>query len=157
MSFHVIAPPSDEAKFAEVAKQILEDAVRLGMVLEANGFLNAWSTNTRVVVEKQEGVVVSMAMVASGMQWNQGRATATVLEIRGNIEATLEFVKLMATAMGAGVLITEKRDFLPSVVEKVLARMQANPALSSSDALAEALENDLDGQRLFSVVETPLE
>ena len=62
----------------------------------------------------------------------------------------------MATAMGAGVLITEKRDFLPSVVEKVLARMQANPALSSSDALAEALENDLDGQRLFSVVEIPL-
>lgn len=157
MSFHVIAPPTDEAKFAEVAKEILEDAARLGMNLEPQGFLYAWATNTRVAVEKQDGVVVSMAMLINGMQWTRNLETATVLEIRGNIEPMLEFVKTLAIAMGARVLMVERPEVLPDILNKVGAVvMQTKGEVKATSAFNAIIESDYPQHRFFNIVELTL-
>jgi len=157
MSFHVIAPPADQEKFAEQAKALLIDAARLGMNLDPLGFLQAWGTSTRVIVERQDGVVVSMALVVSGMQWSRNLETATVLDIRGNVEALLEFVKSMVIAMGSKRLMIERPDMCSSILDNALTFLQANPGSDNQTALTHALKAYESEGRVYGIVELGLE
>lgn len=157
MSFHVLAPPSDEQKFAEQAKALLTDAARLGMNLDPLGFLQAWASTTRVVVEKQEGVIVSMALVVSGMQWTRNQETATVLEIRGNVAPLLDFVKSMVIAMGSKRLMLERPDLCSTLLDTAFTFKQANPGCDNETALTHALKQyEMEG-RVYGIVEIALE
>lgn len=157
MSFHVLAPPADPDKFAEQAKVLLTDAARLGMNIDPLGFLQAWAANTRVVVEKQDGVVIGMAFVVSGMQWSRNMETATILDIRGNVEALLDFVKSMVVAMGAKKLLLERPDMCSSILDSALAFKLANPASDNQAALTHALQAYESEGRVYGIVELSLE
>lgn len=157
MSFHVIAPPADQDKFAEVGKALITDAARLGMNLDPLGFLQAWASSTRVVVEKQDGVIVSMALVVSGLQWSRNLETATVLEIRGNVEAILEFVKSMVIAMGAKRLLIERPDLCSAILDSALTFLRGNPDSDNQTALTHALKAYESEGRVYGIVELGLE
>lgn len=108
MSFTVVQPPKDENEFAELGKQLVEAGRALGMQLEAEGFLFAWIGGTRVLIEKTEaGEIVSMALVTIGKRWTHNDTTATVLLMEGNREPMLEFVKQIASALGATELFVQ--------------------------------------------------
>lgn len=108
MSFVVVQPPKDETEFAELGKQLVEAGRALGMQLEAEGFLFSWIGGTRVLVEKTEtGEIVSMALVTIGKRWTHNDTTATVLLMEGNREPMLEFVKQIASALGATELFVQ--------------------------------------------------
>ena len=108
MSFNVVQPPKDETEFAELGKQLVEAGRALGMQLEAEGFLFSWIGGTRVLVEKTEaGEIVSMALVTIGKRWTHNDTTATVLRMEGNREPMLEFVKQIASALGATELFVQ--------------------------------------------------
>lgn len=108
MSFNVVQPPKDETEFAELGKQLVEAGRALGMQLEAEGFLFSWIGGTRVLVEKTEaGEIVSMALVTIGKRWTHNDTTATVLLMEGNREQMLEFVKQIASALGATELFVQ--------------------------------------------------
>lgn len=108
MSFVVVQPPKDETEFAELGKQLVEAGRALGMQLEAEGFLFSWIGGTRVLVEKTEaGEIVSMALVTIGKRWTHNDTTATVLLMEGNREQMLEFVKQIASALGATELFVQ--------------------------------------------------
>lgn len=108
MSFNVVPPPKDETEFAELGKQLVEAGRALGMQLEAEGFLFSWIGGTRVLVEKTEtGEIVSMALVTIGKRWTHNDTTATVLLMEGNREPMLEFVKQIASALGATELFVQ--------------------------------------------------
>lgn len=108
MSFNVVQPPKDETEFAELGKQLVEAGRALGMQLEAEGFLFSWIGGTRVLVEKTEtGEIVSMALVTIGKRWTHNDTTATVLLMEGNREPMLEFVKQIASALGATELFVQ--------------------------------------------------
>lgn len=157
MSFHVIAPPADQDKFAELGKSLLIDAARLGMDLDPLGFLQAWASSTRVVVEKQEGIIVSMALVVSGLQWSRNLETATILDIRGNVSELLEFVKSMVIAMGSKRLLLERPDMCSSILDNALSFLQANPGSDNQTALTHALKAYEANGRVFGIVELSLE
>lgn len=108
MSFVVVQPPKDETEFAELGKRLVEAGRALGMQLEAEGFLFSWIGGTRVLVEKTEaGEIVSMALVTIGKRWTHNDTTATVLLMEGNREQMLEFVKQIASALGATELFVQ--------------------------------------------------
>lgn len=109
MPYQVVQPPADEARFAEVGKELFERSKELGMTLEVEGFLMAWVNGTRIIVERDaEGQIVSMALVAMGKQWVRNRVTASVMELRTysreNRDQMVEFIKQLAIAMGASSL-----------------------------------------------------
>lgn len=113
MSFHVVQPPKDEEQFAEVGKELYYAGVKLGLTLDVEGFLNAWASGTRVIVERDDSdEIVSMAFVACGRRWVRSDFTASLLDIRGNVDATLEFVKTVCNALGATHLFYEEPEVL---------------------------------------------
>lgn len=109
MPFFVIQPPKDEQEYADTGKEIYEASKVLGMDLDPEGFLFSWTAGTRVAVERDgSGKIISMALVTVGRRWIRQDTTATVLEIRGNREAMFEYVKQIASALGASSLFIEE-------------------------------------------------
>lgn len=109
MPFFVIQPPANEQEYANVGKEIYEASIRLGMTLDPEGFLFAWTAGTRVIVERDDSdVIVSLALVTIGRRWVRRDNTATVLELRGNRETLFEYVKQIAAALGASSLFIEE-------------------------------------------------
>lgn len=109
MPFFIMQPPKDEQKFADQSKEILNSAKALGITLDPEGFLMAWASGIRVAIERDdEGVIISMALVAMGKRWHMDDVAATVLEIKGNREQMIEYVTQMASAVGAQSLFVEE-------------------------------------------------
>lgn len=109
MSFSVIQPPKDEEAFAKVGKELYEAADKLGLQLDAEGFLFSWTSGTRVIVQRdQADAIVSFALVTVGKRWVFRDFTASVLAIRGNREPTIEFIKTVCNAMGATSIFIEE-------------------------------------------------
>ena len=105
--FKVIQPPADEQVFAETSKRIFDAAHRLGMKLEIEGFLMAWVSGTRVIVEEKDGEIIALALVTMGRRWVQDDFAATLLDSRGGDERMFEFIKQIAIAMGSQSLIMQ--------------------------------------------------
>lgn len=107
--FTVVQPPKDEGEFARVGKELFDAAGKLGLELDAEGFLFSWTAGTRVVVQRDEAnTVVSLALVTIGKRWLHKDFTATVLAIRGDREQTMAFIKIVCNAMGATSLFVEE-------------------------------------------------
>lgn len=109
MPFFVLQPPKDEAQFAELGKEIYAAAKAFGMTMEAEGFLLAWVGGTRVIVERIDGKIASLALVTIGKRWTYSDFTATVLFYHGS-DQMLEFIKQIAAALGASALFHEARE-----------------------------------------------
>lgn len=118
MSFSVIQPPKDETAFSEVGQEIFKAAARLGLTLDAEGFLFSWTAGTRVIVQRDaDNGIVSLALVTVGKRWIFKDFTASVLAIRGNREPTIEFIKTVCNAMGATSIFIEEEDPLEETPE----------------------------------------
>lgn len=119
MGFSVVQPPDDDTKLAEVGKELIAAGGRLGMTLETEGFLFAWLSGCRVFVERQGTEIVSMALVSVGQKWTDGNHTASVLEIRGNREGLLDFIKPVVTAIGVKELFVQDELSTPTTDHNV--------------------------------------
>lgn len=119
MSFLVVQPPKDEQEFAALGKELVEAGRKLGMHLEAEGFLYSWIGGTRVVIERDtSGEIVTMGLVSLGKRWTHNDTTATVLLLEGNREPMLEFIKQISAALGATELFVQN----PLPVQKLKHR-----------------------------------
>lgn len=122
MPFVVIQPPADETKLAEVGKEVYEAAVKLGLNVDVEGFIQSWVTGLRVLAERdEEGVICGICLMALGKRWTRQDYTASVLELRGRDHSEmLEFAKQIAAALGAISLYHETSDpFLTAVDGRV--------------------------------------
>lgn len=118
MSFSVVQPPKDEAAFAKVGQELVLAAKNLGLNLDTEGFLFSWTSGTRVVVQRDSAdAIVSFALVTIGKRWVHSDFTASVLEIRGNREPTLNFIKTISNALGATSLFIEEETLLEETPE----------------------------------------
>lgn len=105
MPFFVIQPSTNEQVMAERATEIGEAAARLGMNFDFEGFVRAWVAGTRVVVERnEEGEIISLAFLVAAPRWLENDFPASVLDIKGNREGMLEFIKQIAPAIGCDKL-----------------------------------------------------
>ena len=108
MSFHVVQPPADEAAYNKVGVELFQASRDLGLTLDAQGFLFAWTSGTRVVVERDsEGKIIGMLLMAVGQRWIAKDFTASVMAVEGNREALLEYSRNIAAALGATSLYVE--------------------------------------------------
>ena len=130
------------------------DRYRSGIHRHARSRRGAGFTLAELMVAS---VVVSMALVVSGMQWSRNLETATVLDIRGNVEALLEFVKSMVIAMGSKRLMIERPDMCSSILDNALTFLQANPGSDNQTALTHALKAYESEGRVYGIVELGLE
>lgn len=109
MTFSVVQPPKDEAKFAEVGKELFEASSRLGMTIEVEGFLHAWVAGTRVVVDRDDsGQITTLAMIAVGKRWVDNEHKATVLLWSGDREKLIAFVRQIGGMMGLSSVLIEE-------------------------------------------------
>lgn len=113
MPFRVIQPPSDQTQFTAEGKRLYEAAKALGIELDAEGFLYSWVEGVRVVVEEVDGEIKGFIMLAAGKRWTHSDSTATILvmETIGDEEGLLEFVKQIASALGATELFKQEKGF----------------------------------------------
>lgn len=119
MPFHVIQPPADESKLATAGQEIFLAAQKLGLNLDVEGFLHAWLTGLRVLVERKDGEIVGLCLMALGKRWTSQDFTASVLELRGDDhDGLLEFAKQIAAAMGADSLFHQTTEPFPREVDR---------------------------------------
>ena len=113
MPFRVIQPPSDQTQFTAEGKRWYEAAKALGIELDAEGFLYSWVEGVRVVVEEVDSEIKGFIMLAAGKRWTHSDSTATILvmETIGDEEGLLEFVKQIASALGATELFKQEKGF----------------------------------------------
>ena len=108
MSFHVVQPPADEAAYNKVGVELFQASRDLGLTLDAQGFLFAWTSGTRVIVERDtEGNVIGMVLMAVGQRWVANDHTASIMAVEGNRDALLEYARNIAAALGATSLFIE--------------------------------------------------
>lgn len=107
MPFAVLQPPKDEAQFAELGKEIYQAAKKLGLNMDAEGFLLAWVGGTRVFVERAaDGQIVGLGLVALGKRWVQSDFTASALFFSGT-DQLMDFILQICHALGATSLFKE--------------------------------------------------
>lgn len=164
MSLSVIQPPADEAKFAEVGKELFAAGQKLGMSLEVEGFLRAWVSGMRVVIERDDNTkqIIGMVLLQGGMQWNKNRHTASVMEIRGqNIDNLVEFSKQVASAMGAQSLFIEMEGWVPALVQRVIESLTEYKLSPDEGEIRTALDKvfalDYPGRKIRGVLEFELQ
>lgn len=119
MPFQVVQPPADQSRLAEAGKEVFVAAQRVGLNLDAEGFLHAWITGVRVLVERdQAGEIVTLCLMALGKRWTNQDFTASILELRGNDhDGMLEFAKQIAAAMGASSMFHQTTEPFPREVD----------------------------------------
>lgn len=107
MPFLVLQPPTDEARLAELGRELVQAATALGAKLDTEPFLLSWLNGTRVIVERDAaGAIVGLGLVTVGKRWVQSDFTATVLFFNGS-ETLFGFVKQICSALGASSLFYE--------------------------------------------------
>jgi len=114
--FTVIAPPLDEKKLAEVGKEVLEAAQRLGFQLHAEGFARAWLEGTLVLAERDDETkeIVGMCVMACGHRWLADDEAGNIMLLKGrNEEGLIDFAINIASARGAGKLYVERGEPVP--------------------------------------------
>jgi len=107
MSFHVIQPPTEEARLAEVGKEIVAASLKFGAKLEIEAFLISWLNGTRVIAERNDQAeIVGLTLVSVGKRWVQSDFAATVLFFNGSQEL-FDFTKQICSALGSSALFME--------------------------------------------------
>lgn len=106
----VLQPPEDEKELAEVGKQIVEAAFRLGGIkIEPQGLLFSWLSGTRIAVKRDDNdVITSIGFMAVGERWLPADHAASILLMLGDRDVMLQFLTTIANAMGAQHLYYEE-------------------------------------------------
>ena len=108
MSFHVVQPPADEAAYNEVGVELFQASRDLGFNFDTQGFLFAWTSGTRVIVERDaDQKIIGMVLMAVGQRWVANDHTASIMAVEGNRDALLEYARNIAAALGATSLFIE--------------------------------------------------
>lgn len=123
----LIAPKNDEQKLADMGKEIVEAANRLGSPVQVEGFIMAWLSQVKVVVERDvTGKIVSLAFFTGGPRWIDAEVAVHILRNDGNFELLMQTIMTVAKGMGAEYVyyqelnpIEELEDYTRYVVRRV--------------------------------------
>lgn len=109
MPFKVIPPPANDKDFQEVGQRIIELTYKTGRPVDVEGFLHAWISGIRVIIETDnDGKDIGLAYAAMGDRWLYMDRTVSILYQNVKDKAGfMSFVESIATAMGASKLIIE--------------------------------------------------
>lgn len=109
MPFKVIPPPANDKDFQEVGQRIIELTHKTGRPVDVEGFLHAWISGIRVIIETDsDGKDIGLAYAAMGDRWLYMDRTVSILYQNVKDKAGfMSFVESIATAMGASKLIIE--------------------------------------------------
>lgn len=124
MPFQVIQPPSEEQALAAASVEIVKAGEKLGLNLDVQGFISAWVTGVRVLVERDaEGEIVTLCLMALGKTWTRQNYTANLLELVGNDpDGMLDYAKNIAAALGVIALFHDATEPFPTPVDGVVKR-----------------------------------
>lgn len=124
MSFQVIQPPSEEKALAEVGLEIVKAAATMGLNFDVQGFITAWVSGTRVLVERNtEGSIATLCLLALGKTWTRQDYTATILELSGgNTDGMFEFARNIAAALGVTSLYRDTTEPFPTPINGIIKR-----------------------------------
>lgn len=124
MSFHVIQPPSEEKALAEAGLEIVKAATSMGLNFDVQGFITAWVSGVRVLVERnEEGAIVTLCLLALGKTWTRQDYTASILELSGNnTDGLFEYARNIAAALGVTSLYRDTTEPFPRPINGVIKR-----------------------------------
>jgi hypothetical protein len=117
----VIQPPQEEAKIPEVGRWLYEGIKALGIELDIEGFVLAWTGGaTKMIVEVDaDNKIVSAALMTIGKKWIDSRESAMILSLKGNREKLIDYCTNLATAFNMGYLAYEAEEHEPGVLSRV--------------------------------------
>jgi hypothetical protein len=117
----VIQPPVDEAKIPEIGRWLYEGLKALGIELDLEGFVIAWTGgSTKMIVETNaENKIVSAALLTIGKKWIDSRESAMILSLKGDRAKLIEYCTNLATAFNMGYLAYEAEEHEPGVLSRV--------------------------------------
>jgi hypothetical protein len=117
----IVQPPQAEAEIPVVGKWLYEGIKALGISLDLEGFLIAWTGgSTKMVVETDaDNKIISAALLTIGKKWTDSRESAMILAMQGNREKLIEYCTNIATAFNMGYLAYEALEHEPGVLSRV--------------------------------------
>jgi hypothetical protein len=117
----IVQPPQAEAELPVVGKWLYEGIKALGISLDLEGFLIAWTGgSTKMVVETDaDNKITSAALLTIGKKWTDSRESAMILAMQGNREKLIEYCTNIATAFNMGYLAYEALEHEPGVLSRV--------------------------------------
>jgi len=121
MTYEVVQPPTTEQELAKLGKEILETAEKLGRPMDVEGFLQSWLGGTRVVAERDaSGNITGLALVAVGRRWLfQDYAASVIWYKAADTKALLNYIRMIANALGAKYMYVESEDPLETTDEYI--------------------------------------
>lgn len=100
----VIQPPKDETQLGETLKWLLGGLKALGMELDPEGTILSWTSGyCKVIIDavKVGDPIKSAGLLVIGKKWTASGTTASLLELRGDRKAVIEYAVNLASAFGA--------------------------------------------------------
>lgn len=117
----IVQPPQAEAEIPVVGKWLYEGIKDLGIGLDLEGFLIAWTGgSTKMVVETDtENKIIGAALLTIGKKWTDSRESAMILDIKGDRDKLIAYCTNIATAFNMGYLAYEALEHEPGVLSRV--------------------------------------
>jgi len=106
----VIQPPKDEAQLGDTIKWLMDGLKALGMELDPEGLLLSWTSGyCKVIIDavKVGDPIQSAGLLVIGKKWTTSGTTASLLELRGDRKAVIEYSVNLASAFGAERVLYE--------------------------------------------------
>ena len=100
----VVQPPKDDTQLGETSKWLMAGLKALGMEIDPEGFLVSWTSgHCKIIVDAAQvgDDIRSAGLLVIGKKWTQGGTTASLLELRGDRKAVIEYSLNLASAFGA--------------------------------------------------------
>lgn len=100
----VIQPPKDEAQLGETIKWLMDGLKALGMELDPEGLLVSWTSGyCKVIIDavKVGDPITAAGILVIGKKWTAPGTTASLLDLRGDRGAVIEYAVNLASAFGA--------------------------------------------------------
>lgn len=119
MSIDVVMPPREnDLELVEKAKEILFAATDLGMNINVEGFIMAWASGTKVVVEYDDDEkIVSVGIITIGKRWTNNDVSAHVLTMAGNKDKLIDYFIKMCQISDATSLFYQEDGLLEDTPE----------------------------------------
>lgn len=117
----VVQPPKEDPALVTTGKWLYEGLNALGMTLDLQGFLIAWTGgNTKMVVETDaDNKIISGALVVIGTKWMAEGSSATILDMRGDRAKLLEYITNLSTAFNLSHVDYEALEGEPGELSRV--------------------------------------
>jgi hypothetical protein len=117
----IVQPPVDQDKLPEVGKWLYEGMKAVGIDLDLEGFLMAWTSgSTKMVVDTDaDNKIVGAALLTIGKKWTDSRESATILDLKGDRAKLVEYCCNIATAFNMAYLVYEAKEDEPGELSRV--------------------------------------